>query len=311
MNANFLFGKETKDWTFDFLAKNIGYEDGRYVLNFNSKRWKFTALFDQTPTNYAYYTRTPYNCTAGDCSLDANLRSQVQAGSADRRSDTTVAQLAGGTVYNSIANPFDLQSRRDTIAAELRFSATDNLDFIVGVNTYKRSGNMPWGASFAFPVGIELPLEIDNRETDWLGGRGVGEPPGDVPLRVPALRSSTRASRPSGGTTRSSRPTSAGPGSPARRRAPATTRAGTPTATGRPTGAWRCRPSNTVDTFNWMGMVKLPARTTANASFSTGTNRQDDALIPWTTNSIDRQRDGVRGVPGAGRAAPRHVRHAA
>ena len=44
-------------------------------------------------------------------------------------------------------------------------------------------------------------------------------------------------------------------------------------------------PSNTVDRVNWMGMVKLPAKTTANASFSMGANRQDAALIPWTTNS--------------------------
>ena len=44
-------------------------------------------------------------------------------------------------------------------------------------------------------------------------------------------------------------------------------------------------PSNSVDTVNWMGMVKLPARTTANASFSMGANHQDAALIPWTTNT--------------------------
>jgi hypothetical protein len=34
-----------------------------------------------------------------------------------------------------------------------------------------------------------------------------------------------------------------------------------------------------------MGMVKLPRRTTANASFSVGMNHQDEALIPWTTNT--------------------------
>jgi hypothetical protein len=32
-------------------------------------------------------------------------------------------------------------------------------------------------------------------------------------------------------------------------------------------------------------MIKLPARTTANASISMGANRQDNELIPWTTNS--------------------------
>src|SRR5512143_371524 len=80
VNANFLFGKETKGWTFDFLAKNIGYRDGRYTLNFESTRWKLTAQFDQTPLNYAYYTKTPYDCTAGSCTLDAGLRTRVQNG---------------------------------------------------------------------------------------------------------------------------------------------------------------------------------------------------------------------------------------
>ena len=44
-------------------------------------------------------------------------------------------------------------------------------------------------------------------------------------------------------------------------------------------------PSNSVDTVNWLAMIKLPAKTTANASFSMGANHQDAALIPWTTNS--------------------------
>jgi hypothetical protein len=45
-------------------------------------------------------------------------------------------------------------------------------------------------------------------------------------------------------------------------------------------------PTNTLDTVNWLGMVKLPGRTTANASFMMGANRQDEALIPWTTNAV-------------------------
>jgi hypothetical protein len=45
-------------------------------------------------------------------------------------------------------------------------------------------------------------------------------------------------------------------------------------------------PSNTLKTFSWMGMVKLPARTTANASVSVGSARQDEDLIPWTTNPV-------------------------
>jgi hypothetical protein len=35
-----------------------------------------------------------------------------------------------------------------------------------------------------------------------------------------------------------------------------------------------------------MGMVKLPAKTTANANFTMSANHQDAALIPWTTNPV-------------------------
>ena len=57
-------------------------------------------------------------------------------------------------------------------------------------------------------------------------------------------------------------------------------------------------PSNSLDTVNWMGMVKLPAKTTANASFSMGANHQDEALIPWTTNSsINTAGDRTRRSP--------------
>src|SRR5512143_3331068 len=64
VNANFLYNKETSGWTLDAFAKNIGYRDGHYELSFTSGRIKFTGLFDQTPLNYAYYSKSPYACTA-------------------------------------------------------------------------------------------------------------------------------------------------------------------------------------------------------------------------------------------------------
>jgi hypothetical protein len=150
-NVNLLFSKETPSWTFGVKAQNIGYRDGRYELKFNSRRVQLSAQFDQTPLNYSYDTRTPYDCTAGNCSLDSSLRAAVQAKTAVGIPQNA-GQLSGGSAYNSIANPFDLQSRRDTIAAQARISATDNLDFTLGVNSTKRSGNMPYGAAFAFNV---------------------------------------------------------------------------------------------------------------------------------------------------------------
>jgi len=36
VNANLLFFKETDKWVFDIKALNIGYDDQRYKMNFNS-----------------------------------------------------------------------------------------------------------------------------------------------------------------------------------------------------------------------------------------------------------------------------------
>jgi len=284
VNANFLYKKETSSWTFDFLAKNIGYRDQRFELFFNSSRVKFSAMFDQTPLNYSYYSKTPYNCSAGSCTLDSDLRTQVQNGQAIGV-PLNVGQLAAGSAYNSIANPFDMQSRRDTIKADLRISATDNLDFIFGVNSYKRSGNMPYGMAFAFNNAQEMPLEIDNRETEWdaavewashQGMFHVGYQHAKFNQEIPTFYwdNPQRA-------TDFCRFGLSG-------QAPGTCYdpSGYTNGNGPADGLMAMAPSNSLDTVNWMGMVKLPAKTTANASFSMGANHQDAALIPWTTNPV-------------------------
>jgi hypothetical protein len=284
-NINLLFNKQTENWNFDIKAFNIGYHDQRYTLNFNSQRVKLNLFFDQTPTNYAYYTRTPFNCTAGDCSLDAGLRAQVEAGRAVGVPQNT-GQLLGGTVYNTIARQFDLQSRRDTFAGEARLSATDNFDFILGFNTYKRTGNMPWGANFAFPLLMEVPLEIDNRETEmkvgieWASHQGMFNATYEhakFDQNIPTFRYDNPQrvtdfceyglSGQAPGTCYDPR--------------------GYIVATGGPNdGLMSMFPTNSRDTFSTTAMVKLPVNTTANASFSYGSARQDEALIGWTTNPV-------------------------
>ena len=283
VNANVLFHKDALSWTFDVKARNIGYRDGRYELSFNSRRVQLKAQFDQTPLNYSYETRTPYNCTAGSCTLDPSLRAQVQAKTAVGV-PATVKDVQSGTVYNSIANPFDLKSRRDTIAADLRISATDNLDFTFGVNSYKRSGNMPYGASFAFNVAEELPIVIDNRETDltagveWASHQGMfrfGYQHSKFNQNVPSFT----FDNPNFATDFCK--TGIADQAPGACYDPS----GYSNGNGPAMGRMAQPPSNSMDTFSWAGMVKLPGHTSANASFSTGANRQNAALIPWTTNT--------------------------
>ncbi|HET9652057.1 MAG TPA: MtrB/PioB family outer membrane beta-barrel protein, partial [Usitatibacter sp.] len=285
-NVNVLFNKETSDWTFDAKGTNIGYRDQRYVANFNSRRVTFSVLFDQTPLNYSNETRTPFTCTAGDCSLDAGLRAQVQAKTPPTIVGVpqTVANLVTGSIYNSIARQFDLRSRRDTFAANARFSATDNLDFVFDYSTYKRSGNMPYGASFAFNVATELPIVIDNRETDvgiaveWASHQGMFRAGYQRSKFDQAIPSFTFANPQFATDFCKTGIAGQAPGA-------CYDPNGYVNGNGPAFGRTALPPSNSVDTFNWLGMVKLPGHTTANASFIMGANRQDAALIPWTTNT--------------------------
>ena len=284
VNANLLFKKETEKWTFDILAKNIGYHDQRYMLNFNSRRVKASLFFDQIPTNYSYYSKSPYVCTAGDCSLDPATRARVEAGTAVGVPQTA-AQLITGSIYSSIASPIDIQSRRDTIKGDARISATDNIDLILGFNTYKRTGNMPYGGGFAFNNVQEMPVVIDNRETElnvgieWASHQGMFKANYEhskFDQNIPSLRWDNPWRL-----TDFCKTGIAG-------QAPGTCYdpSGYTNGNGPNDGTMAMPPSNSLNTFSWMGMVKLPGKTTANASFSAGSNTQNAALIGWTTNPV-------------------------
>jgi hypothetical protein len=287
VNANVVFNKETENWLFNVKASNIGYRDQRYTMDYNSKRVKVSFLFDSIPLNYGYDLKTPYVCTAGNCALDPGMRANIQnargTGATPVNGTTwigvpqTLAQVQAGTSYNTIARTFDMQARRETIGADLRFSATDNVDLILGVKSYSRTGNMPFGIGFAFNNLVDLPLVIDNRETEiatgveWASHQGmfrVMYEHSKFSQNIPTVT----VDNPIHATDWNSTPgTGYDP-------------SGYTNAHGAAFGRAAMMPSNTLDTVNWLGMVKLPARTTANASFIMGANRQNEALIPWTTN---------------------------
>jgi hypothetical protein len=289
VNANLIFRRDTENWAFDVKAANIGYRDQRYAVGFNSKRLKAKVLFDSTPLNYGYDLMSPYACASGNCTLDPAMRTTIQTSRGTGATPInlaaivgvpqTLAQVQTGTLYNSIAKPFDMQSRRDTFVADLRYSATDNLDLLLGIKTYSRSGNQPWGIGFAFNNLVEIPMVIDNRETEigtgieWASHQGMFRltyEHSKFSQSVPTLN----VDNPLHATNWSSTPgTGWDPN-------------GYTNAHGAAMSKMAMAPSNTLDTVNWLGMIKLPGRTTANASFIMGANRQNEALIPWTSNAV-------------------------
>ena len=310
-NVNILYNKETSDWTFDVKATNIGYRDQSYVANFNSRRIKASVMFDQTPLNYMNNSPTPYSCTAGNCSLSPTLRQAVQSARGVAINKTTgaytpnngsttivgvpqtVAQLANGTIFPGTG--IDIRSRRDTIAGSLIFSATDNLNLIFGFDTFKKSGNQPWGASFAFANAAEVPLVIDNRTTEWnaavewashQGTMRMGYTYSKFDQKIPSFTFDNPLYATDFNVFSAPLGVSYDPSGYSA------------SAGGAAVGRMAMAPTNTQTTFDWLGMIKLPGHTTANGTFAMAAGRQNAALIPWTTNSTITNAGVYKAFPG-------------
>ena len=156
---------------------------------------------------------------------------------------------------------------------------------------------MPYGGGFAFNNAVELPIVIDNRETElsaaveWASHQGM--------FHVGYEHDKFNQSIPSFTFDNPQRATDyCRYGNPAGAPGTCYDPSGYVNGNGPAFGRMSQPPSNSVDTVNWMGMVKLPRRTTANASFTMGANHQDAALIPWTTNSTIMTPEAYAAFPG-------------
>jgi hypothetical protein len=181
VNTNVVFSQDRADYLFGFKATNIGYRDGRYQANYSNSKLAFSFMWDSIPLNYSYLTKTPWalatNGSTATFSLDPQLRSLVQnksavgvlcapgapAGATCSSPSTVASALASTSIYRSVAQPFDIQAKRDTMTFGLSYAATKDINAMFSLNTYKRNGNMPYGASFAFNNSNELPIPLDNR----------------------------------------------------------------------------------------------------------------------------------------------------
>ena len=283
-NVKVAYAKATPDYIFNATVENAGYRDQRYNAGFSSRRIKFAFFFDQLPLNYSYDVRTPYVCQPGSCTLDAALRARVQAGGYGLGTPQTPAALRGGWIYSPILSQSPLTSRRDTVAGSVTISATDNLDLTVNAHSYKRTGNQPWGASYAFNFANEVPLTIDNRTTDvsagieWASHQGMMRLAYDYSKFDQNIPSFTWDN-----------PIRATDYDQTRTTVVGYDPSGYVIGNGPARGRLAEAPSNTLTTFNWLGMVKLPNRTTANATFAMGAGRQNAELIPWTINPVLQQ----------------------
>lgn len=271
---------------FQLEAANIGYHDQEYSAGYNRYgKLKFSASFNAIPLNYAYNTKTPWQDQGNNVwKLDAATRTSVQNRTPGVVGiGTSAAQYNVASVYRNLATPFEMRSRRDIIDLGLQYRVLENVALNVGFNSAKRGGNQPFGAAFAFNNANELPMEIDDRTTDitaavewaragksmlrfeWLGSKYDNEFASltwDSPLRATDFANTNAPPN--------------GPWDPS----------GYSNGNGPAFGRLALPPSNTMNMFSMTGLQKLSARTTLNGQLSYGTMKQDEDLLPWTTNTV-------------------------
>jgi MtrB/PioB family decaheme-associated outer membrane protein len=300
-NINFDINKSGASSILSLSGSNVGYHDQRYLADFQNSKLKFSFIFDQIPTNYGLggVTKTPWTeSSTGVWTLDAAARKAVEAkaavgvlcapglpavGTCNGLTAPTV--LTYPSIYRGLATDFDIVSRRDTLGFGLTYAVAKDVDVDVTFSSAKKSGNQPYGMSFAFNNANELPMSLDNRTNDFGVGLSWGNK--DAMLRVAYERSMFNQKIESVTWDNPIRYTDWNDGQPIDMTGngpwdPSAYSNGNGPARGRIAMA----PSNTFDVYSATGVAKMPAHTTLNGYVAFSTAKQNAALIPWTINPV-------------------------
>jgi hypothetical protein len=308
---NFKWNKEGPSWFASLGANNVGYNDQDFSGAFATGKLKGSFEWNQTPLFYGAsdILKTPYSSatiSGGVATLTLNqaTRQAIQSGTVltvDKTGYATGAvqspsalgmvvsasQIAGGTLWRNLAQGFDVRSRRDDAKVDLTYEASRAVDVKFSLNSYKRNGTQPWGASFAFNDAVELPLPIDNRTTDlkaeaeWANQKGMlrfGYDGSYFNNSITALVFSNPVRATDGWNGSSYSNALLG---------------------GSAVGRMALAPNNHANTVSATGLYKLPGRSSFNASLAVSSLQQDDALLPFTINST-LQPGTVVTIPGTG-----------
>jgi len=323
VNINLALGKQTDTHEFALSGSNLGYKDENIAASFANKLFKATAFFDQLPLNYGLdgMTKTPWTETStGVWTLDAAARAAVEAKTATGvlcapglAATATCTGLTAPTVltypsiYRNLAKAFDITAQRDTFGFGLGFAAVKDVDVDFTFQSAKKSGNQPYGMSFAFNNANELPIGLDNRTSDY--GFGVSWGSGHGMVRVAYDRSVFTQNIASVTWDNPVRLTDWNDG----QAIDGVNGPWDPNAYSNGNGPSKGRiamaPSNTLDLMSVTAMAKLPAHGVFNAAVSYGTSKQNDPLMAWTNNPVIANSATYAWFPGLA-ALPRNTAEA-
>ena len=184
--------------------------------------------------------------------------------------------------YNPVANTFDLRHRRDTAVLGLTYAATTSVDIDAGFT--RRSGTAP--SPGARPSRSTMPSKSHFRSTSGPTTSSLG-PRGRTPSRCSAFGwdgswfnnafeslvwdNPIRITDFNNGLAPPN-----GPYDPS----------GYSNGNGPAQGRMALAPDNNMNVVSATGLYKLPGRSTLNGTLQFTSQNQDEALIPWTINSL-------------------------
>lgn len=287
--VTFDFKREGQAWAFEADGRNLGYDDQEVRALYAGGRVKASFEWNQTPLFYGAddYLKTPYRtAVAGGVAtltLDQALRQTVQSGFLNANGTArpvptavpfpvSAATLGLTPVYRDAMVGVDLRSRRDTLDIGLTYEAARDLELEFTLRSFAKTGSQPWGAAFAFNDAVELALPIDNRTTNievgtqWASRRGM--------LRVGFEHSMFSNDIDTLVWNNPMRATDA-------QNASAYSNGALGSAWGR-MALW---PDSTENRVSATGVLKLPARSSINASLAYARLAQDATLLPHTINT--------------------------
>lgn len=164
----FRFNREADRWFVRAGSDHPGRKDQRFWATYGTATLKVSVLWDQVPLNLSRDSRSLFASTVpGVLTMSSADRTAIQNGA------LKLSDVVGG------AAALPLGSRRDEGVFKLVYSPTRALDLSAAFKTTRRSGSQPWGASFGFSNDVEVAAPIDTRSTDlnlgaeWANDRGM------------------------------------------------------------------------------------------------------------------------------------------
>lgn len=273
--SRIVLGNHSDERHVNVSAFNVGYRDQSYRVDYNAGRTKASGWFDAVPLNYSYLTSTPWVQDSPSLfTLDTTARTLVQTRVPGVVGiPTTPALLATSSIFRGLARPFELRQRRDTLGASYGYEISPMMAVSVAFDTVKKSGQQPFGMSFAFNNANELPISLDHRTNNLEANLEYGNSQGMIRFGWQASYFGNQIhdvvwDNPL-------RATDVAPYDPN----------GYSNGNGPARGRMSMPPDSSLNMVSATGLYRLPSRTTITGTLWFSAMNQNDTLIPWTINS--------------------------